>query len=199
MSELLRFEAPACVIDDARAPWRLRKPGYDRRPVRECMTPAPGLIAVSPALSVGKADDLALLHGTRHLLVEERGHVVGIVCRCDLVWPDSADEPVHRRMSPPAWWVRASLPVEETAGLFEQARVGVLPVVDDAVLVGVVSRGDLRRAGYSGRTLGASRCAACHSWHGVRPHPRMPTVEFCLECLAVATGGLEDSELGVGD
>jgi len=77
--------------------------------------------------------------------------------------------------------------------------VGCLPIVDEHGLRGVVTRGDLRRAGVEEALLGASRCASCGSRHGVRPHPTLEAVEFCLDCLDRAMTPADYDELGGGD
>jgi CBS domain-containing protein len=52
-------------------------------PIREAMRP--GMPRVSPDESEGRAADLMKEHFTRHLLVEEKGQVVGVVSMRDII------------------------------------------------------------------------------------------------------------------
>ena len=55
----------------------------DTTPVRDYMTPNP--IAVEPESPLDAACDLMISHGVRHLLVSERGTLVGVLNMRDVV------------------------------------------------------------------------------------------------------------------
>lgn len=155
-----------------------------QRTVGEVMTHMP-LTTVGRALSAGEAAGVAEQRGVRHLFVTNGEQVVGIVCTCDLIGrPGLA---VEDCMAHTVITVDAACSLPDAAGVMAREHIGCLAVFDDDALAGVITRGDLRRAGVAESDLGATRCASCGSTHGVRPHPRMPDVEFCLSCLAEAT------------
>jgi hypothetical protein len=75
--------------------------------------------------------------------------------------------------------------------------VGCLPVVHNGLLIGMITRGDLRRVGIAEADLSAHHCAACGSARGVRPDPKVPELELCLDCLAaLGDGEVSTVELG---
>jgi hypothetical protein len=118
-------------------------------------------------------------------LILEQGFLLGVLCRCDLVPRAAADEPVSARMSGEVLAIDPNATLGDAVAALRGFRVGCLPVVAGDLLVGVITRGDLRRAGVPEELLGARYCAACGSPHGVRAHPRLEGVDFCLACLDV--------------
>ncbi len=152
-------------------------------PIADVMTLASEIVTVEPDLPIQRADRMARHYGIRHLLVAHEGDLIGVACRCDLVPPVLSGETVKDRMTAKLW----SLPVWSTLGdaaeLMTEREIGFAPVVDGDAVVGVITRGDLRRAGIDESLLGAARCEQCGSHHGVRPHPLLEGIEFCLDCL----------------
>ena len=70
-------------------------------------------------------------------------------------------------------------------------------MVSAGELVGIITRGDLRRAGVEESLLGAHYCACCGSPHGVREDPR-GVAEFCLDCIERELA-CPDDDIGTGD
>ena len=74
--------------------------------------------------------------------------------------------------------------------------VGCLPVVATGRLVGIITRGDLRRRGFSDEELGILRCAVCNWAHNVIASFGTPEVGFCLYCRERSVPPSEDIDLG---
>ena len=83
----------------------------------------------------------------RHMLVTESGAVAGVACLCDLEGADKAT-PVSELMSTPVAEVTPTTPLSEAAKLMRDFEVGCLAVSVNGFPIGVVTRGDLYRAGY---------------------------------------------------
>ena len=167
----------------------------DDDPVRDLMTPAAALVSVEPHLSRAEAEEVAIRNDTRHLLVSVGDDVIGIACRCDLAAGDD-DATVGALAAADPWCVGPETALGEVARLFREEGIGLALVVDGHRLVGLVSRGDLRRSGCPEDLLGARYCCACRSAHGVVEHPELG-VDFCIDCLAIARSG--DGDEGDGD
>jgi predicted transcriptional regulator len=140
---------------------------------------------------VDRALALAQERGIQHLLVNESGHVVGIACRCDLE-RTRGNAPVARCMSEPVVFIRSDQTVEDAAALMRERGVGCLPVVCGDLLVGIVTRSDLLRAGIPSEEV-CLPCATCGSVHQGRAVGSVPFCRECLECPAPR------EELGGGD
>jgi hypothetical protein len=100
-------------------------------------------------------------------------------------------------MSREVFVIDADASLNEAVAGMAALQIGCLPVVQKGDLVGVITRGDLRRAGIDEALLGARYCASCGSPHGVCPDPR-GAVEFCLDCLDRETPAPDD-DIGTGD
>ncbi len=168
-------------------------------PVRALMTRAVTLLAVHPLLPISAAEELARAHGVRHLVVLVENELVGVLCRCVLV-PSAGGrhDQVVDRMRPPIT-IPPTATLGEALERMNQHHVGCLPVLEGGhSLVGIITRGDLRRIGVPEELLQSESCAACGSTHGVRTDPLGGQVEFCLDCLDRAHG-FEEGDLGEGD
>jgi acetoin utilization protein AcuB len=106
------------------------------------------LVATSPGTSVAEAADLASEKGIRHLLVMESEELVGVLCTCDLCDVDPKAR-VSRCMSAPVETVGATATLDEAATLMRRRGVGCLPVTVGGLVVGIVTRSDLRHEGLS--------------------------------------------------
>ena len=171
----------------------------DSDAVQGVMTTADRIVSVHPSIGVIEADEIARQRGIRHLVVCEDQEFLGIVCRCDLLPPVGSTETVADRMAACAWTVDSRATLGQVVATMAAKAVGVLPVVEDGLLQGLITRGDLRRLGIEEALLGASACAACGSSHGVTTHPRTGEVEFCLDCLDATREPIAYEELGAGD
>jgi acetoin utilization protein AcuB len=109
------------------------------------------VMIVSPGVTLAEAYDLLRTGGFRHLPVMKDGHLVGVVTDRDLRLATSrlADHPfspearVGDVMSSPVSTAHPRDPVEHAARTMRDARIGCLPVEEDASLVGIVTVTDL--------------------------------------------------------
>jgi acetoin utilization protein AcuB len=122
------------------------------------------LYTVSPDDSVEEAIRLLGQRGLRHLLVLQKGTLVGIISDRDI---KRAMEPAKRRkqkllgigglffllepiyvreiMTPDPMTIEPGATAQEAASLMVANRFGALPVVDGGALVGIVTESDLLR------------------------------------------------------
>ena len=154
--------------------------------------PAASITATAP---VRVAEDMMNQHRVTHLLVFDGRRLVGVVCSCDLR-AAPVEEPISKYMSSPPMVVLPTAPIEAAATLLEEARIGCLPVVTGARVVGIVTRGDLRRAGVL--DVDATPCACCGTTRHVRPDPNTGFYT-CTDCRHPEELPDEYAEIGVGD
>ena len=157
---------------------------------------AGAIVTVAPDTPCSTADDRAREHGVRHLFVVEGGKLVGVMCRCDLYPEPEANEDVATRMSSNVYALDRSSTLAEAAAAMRTLGVGCLPIVERDLPVGLVTRGDLRRAGVPEPALGAHVCTECGSVHGVRPDAHSG-LEYCLDCINLFTA--LGNDYGEGD
>jgi len=92
------------------------------------------------------ADDFAAARGVHHLLVFDRAlALVGVACRCDL--GRGGTRAVADVMSSDVFAAAPSTPLGDAAAAMKQLRIGCLPVVAGSLVLGIVTRRDLDRAG----------------------------------------------------
>ena len=138
-------------------------------------------LTLSPANSVAAARGIARELGIHHVPVVAGPELVGMLCTCDL--GGVADEtPVGARMSCDLVTVRAQRPASEAARKMARWSVGCLPVLREGVLVGVVTRGDLARAGVASFRSTGPVCAICGGHHHVRGDRDGNGEGLCPEC-----------------
>lgn len=167
--------------------------------VAERMTPARALVSVPATMSCSDADDRALAAHVRHLLVVDGGGaLVGVMCRCDLHPAPHAGTRVVDRMSPDMITATPDTTLGEAAAAMQRFGIGCLPVVDGAVPVGVLTRGDLLRIGVPASLVGGDDCTACGSRHGVRADPHSG-LQLCLSCLELFDELDDPRNFGQGD
>jgi len=110
--------------------------------IEEMMTPASGFAAVSPYTRVADADGYAAWLGLTKLLVARDDDLVGVVCRCKLAdRPDT--EVVADRMVTEILTVNAAATIAEAREILLDAQSGLVCVVADGEVVGLVSATDL--------------------------------------------------------
>jgi CBS domain-containing protein len=153
--------------------------------VSEIMT-AP-VKAVDPLATVARAEALAERGDFCHVPIAwEDGELVGIACLCDL-WPARPHELVIQHMHVPVITISASETVLRAADLMRDRNVGCLPVLDERRrLCGIVTEGDLMRAGAIGVDQLPPSCLSCGSRHHVRAGVAgrtTSTVAYCVRCL----------------
>jgi len=157
-------------------------------------------VVVPPDRPAADAESWAVELGIHHLVVlGPKGDAAGVLCLCDL-WGVPAGDTVSACMSSPAETVDSATPLEEVAALMRREKVGCLPVIAEGRVVGLVTRGDLRRAGVLSEQ-DCPRCVVCRSYHHVRTDSANGK-PLCLQCHAA--GGLWattewDEEVTEGD
>lgn len=124
--------------------------------VRDCMTPNP--TTIDPDARLDEALSLMRALRVRHLPVLSGGRLAGILTWTDLmratppptVTSGTADSlpllaRVHVReiMTPDPITAAPDVPVEIAARLLRERKIGALPVVEDGMLVGIVTESDL--------------------------------------------------------
>lgn len=119
-----------------------------------------------------------------HLPVVEGGILVGIVCTCDLRGA-AAENPLGKHMRSPVVTIRPDAHTWDAHGTMKKADVGALPVVYHGFLIGIVTAGDLERAGLASTR---KHCALCGARHHVRATPRGSR---CVACWDLERGGKE--------
>lgn len=125
----------------------------DRDPVGDRMTFASGMVIVAPDATWSEAQAHAAEADVHHLLVVDGDRIAGITCGCEY-GKHHPDEPVRCALGPNVFAIERSATLGEAAGAMAQLGLGCLPVLDDGELVGVITRGDLRRAGVPAAIVG---------------------------------------------
>ncbi|HEX9103436.1 MAG TPA: CBS domain-containing protein [Polyangia bacterium] len=123
----------------------------DRDRVRDCMTPAGALIVTTPGARCDDAAALARRHRVRRLLVVNGMRLVGVVSTREL--RDGGR--VGERMRSEVFAVLADAQLGEALATMVALGIGLLPVIGERFVLGVISRGDLRDIGVA-RPLFAS-------------------------------------------
>ena len=106
---------------------------------------------ISVEATIGEAFQLLQDRGFRHLPVVDRGRLVGVLTDRDLRFatssfchtPRTAEDPVSGAMSSPPLTADPLDPVEDAARIMRENKIGCLPVVDGAELVGILTGMDL--------------------------------------------------------
>ncbi len=101
--------------------------------------------------TIGEADQILLSRGFRHLPVVDQGRLVGVLTDRDIRFatsslcqtPRSAGDPVSLAMSSPPLTADPLDPVEDAARIMREHKIGCLPILEGAVLVGILTGMDL--------------------------------------------------------
>ena len=116
----------------------------DDDPVRDWMRAPPPLTTVGTTCDAADAEAARL--GVHHLLVlDGERRLVGVACRHDL--GRGGSRPVETQMSSDVFAVDPGTQLGAAATAMRRLKLGCLPVVAGELLVGVVTRSDLARAG----------------------------------------------------
>lgn len=111
--------------------------------VRDIMsTPAR---TIAPEATLAEAQALMTLHGIRHLPVVESGEIVAVITDEDvrLAGNGLADAKVKDHATRSNVSIGADERLPRAANLLRSHRIGCLPVMQGAEIVGVLTRGDL--------------------------------------------------------
>ena len=113
-------------------------------PVRYWMRPKPPATTVETRCPA--ADEFAARRGIHHLLVFDRKlTLAGIACRCDLA--RGGGGAVAEVMSRDVFVLEPATSLGVAATAMKRLRIGCLPVVSGPLVVGILTRRDLDRAG----------------------------------------------------
>lgn len=121
------------------------------------------VLTVAPTTTLGEALAITRQHSIRHLPVVDQGELVGILSDRDLrlaappVWASDTDYAALRatfeqKTIADVMTAHAiisateTMPIEDAASLMYQHRIGCLPVMRDAELVGILTETDVMRA-----------------------------------------------------
>lgn len=152
---------------------------FDQRIASDLVQRSPTV--VSPSMRVQEAEQLCYELGIQHLaVVKNLRQPLGVLCLCDL-WRMPAEALVSECMSSPPETVSSQTPIDALAEIVRAQHLGCLLVLEAGRVVGVVTRGDLRRAGILA-AVDCFRCAACHTYHHVRQDP-LTGARLCVLCL----------------
>lgn len=115
--------------------------------VRDIMTRQ--VVAIGPDMPIGDVVALMAQRALRHFPIVENERLLGIVSDRDLrtVGADhpaaktgvTRKDPVHRIMTRSVWTAHPLDPVDEAASLLRAHTIGAMPVMEDEVLVGIVT------------------------------------------------------------
>jgi CBS domain-containing protein len=108
------------------------------------------VISVGPEAAVKEALALFVIHGIRSVpVVDPSGNLIGIFTERDVLYGDFGDGPkFHRRligevMTRDPVTCSPDAPISEVMDEISRHHVGQLPVVENGVLIGMISVGDL--------------------------------------------------------
>lgn len=141
-----------------------------------------GPICVAPETMTAKGEELAREHHIRHLPVTSAGKVLGVVCICDLWWMPPGT-PIAQVMTHLPLTTEPGVSISRARDKMLLRNVGCLPVTRRGKIEGILTRGDLRRAGVGHPKLQRS-CRVCGGRHHVRRVTCTDEPAFCLQCLA---------------
>jgi CBS domain-containing protein len=138
------------------------------------------LVNVSPGATAFEARHACRSEQTTHVLVMESKDLLGALCSCDIRGARPNDR-VSWLMSSHVITIDPDVTVEASAKLMRHTGVGFLPVAERGRVVGVVTRGDLKRIGVPLEITGPI-CTTCGSHHHVRPSIGLYEARLCCEC-----------------
>ena len=157
--------------------------------VRDVMTRRPVTVPVTGTV----ADALATAEkaDVHHLLLTSKDEFAGVLCVCALRELDRT-ETLLSRLPHRIVAVQAESPVWIAQRRFDEQEVSCMPVFEGDDLVGVLTRGDLRRR--ANGELSQPRCSFCGETRHVRPHPLHRDLSTCLSCEDRGRGEVEFDE-----
>lgn len=160
------------------------------RTVKDLLSSAP--VCLDCRVTAEAATRIASMSGASFLLAVKDGELQGIVRRSAL---DQAhpSTPVAELMIRTFPSIEASTSPSEAARVLLDTGAGCVPVLsDDNELLGLLTRRELREAGFLPGELGFDVCAACGGTQDLGPYGT-DAVVFCTACLsAPSTGSLQE-------
>jgi acetoin utilization protein AcuB len=151
------------------------------------------LVTASPETTVREAENLMGTKDIHHLIVIDDDDLRGILCACDLKGR-APSAPISRIMSAPVTTISAAATISEAADTLKSHGIGCLAVVSGGLLLGLITRTDLRRAGVPLDQLATRFCPSCRSDHDLVMDGD-EGVTFCIDCLE-RSHPAPDEELG---
>lgn len=149
--EIARHVCEDCAWLRGEATTKLRCATSGSEPVSSWMTPAGEVARTTRDASSAAALAAADKAGAHHVLVLDAERVlVGIVCCCDLGRGDAAAATVAGCMPPDVYVTGPATSLSEALAAMRSLGISSLPVVDGPLVLGVITRGDLVRAGAPG-------------------------------------------------
>ena len=156
----------------------------------------PPLVTLRPQAKVAQALRLIADHAVSHLLIVENERLFGVVCACDLEHVDTGDSVGACVRAPEPFTVDVSASAVDAARCMLELGISCLPVTRQGVVIGIVTRSDLRNAGLFDRAGGS--CASCGSRDHVRCAHGVHDTGFCLECARRSEPPGWDEDVGGG-
>ncbi len=132
----------------------------DRDLVENLMTLSTDLVTITSTTPLLEAEQSAREAGVDHLLVVEDGRLIGIVNRDDMQQEEFGLNTIADRVNLCPWTVAPETNLAQAAQLMLDKDLGILPVIANREVLGVITRGDLRRAGALQEAEVASRARA---------------------------------------
>ena len=139
------------------------------------------VLSTSPRALVSTAEAQLLMRGVSHMPVMSHDELIGMVCVCDL-WEPGVGEQVQARMSAPVVTVSAAATMDEAIEKMREHDVGALPVMVSWRMCGIVTAGDMWRAGVLPPHERPPACRSCGSRHHVRAPGGLDDAAFCRSC-----------------
>lgn len=119
--------------------------------------------------------------GVHYLLIGERSEVRGITCLCDMSRA-GVGEKVESFAHSDVLSVQSGVPADSAAEVMRRCAIGCLPVLgDQGEVKGVITRRDLRSAGFFKEDPSEGQCASCGAVHSLARDG--DGVVFCRDCL----------------
>lgn len=162
--------------------------------VREVMSR--DVVTVSRGTAIVEAVAVASDQGVEYLPVLDSERVVGMLSATELA-SSRLDRDAAGQMHVPVACVDAGVSVEEAIDEMNASDVSCLLAMEGDRLVGILTRGDLLRAGFpEDLVVGERRCSACGTYRHVHRHARDDLL-LCVECADRSIAPRAGDELGV--
>lgn len=154
------------------------------------------VVAVSLGTPIVDAVSVANEHGIEYLPVLDSGRVVGMLSASELAHSPLDADASGWMQAPPAC-IDAHALVEHAIGEMDARDVSCLLAMEGDGVVGILTRGDLLRAGLAeDQVVGERRCSACGTYRHVHRRVR-DGLMLCVDCRDRSIPPLAGEELGI--